>query len=125
MMKYIFMCSLMMCSLFCRAENVSTTAKVEIEHLLVFLERSGCQFNRNGSWHSAEEAAAHIRKKYTYLAGKKMLTDTESFIKKAASESSISGKPYVVKCEGQSDINSALWFGQELAVYRAANEPKS
>ena len=124
-MKYIIICSLMICSLFCRAEDASSTAKAEIEHLLVFLERSGCQFNRNGSWHSAAEAAAHIRKKYNYLAGKKMLTDAESFIKKAASESSISGKPYIVKCEGQPDINSALWFGEELAAYRAASKPKS
>ena len=87
----------------------------------MFLETSGCQFNRNGSWHSAAEAATHIRKKYNYLVRKKLLTDTESFIKKAASESSISGKPYTVKCEGQADINSALWFDQELANYRENN----
>lgn len=123
MMKYILICSLMICSFFCRAEEVSATTKAEIEHLLGFLEKSGCQFNRNGSWHSAAEAAAHIRKKYNYLAGKNMLTDTESFIKKGASESSISGKPYIVKCVGQSDINSALWFGQELTAYRATNKP--
>lgn len=122
MMRYIFVLSLMLCSLFCRAEDISTAAKAEIEHLLVFLENSGCQFNRNGSWHSAAEAAAHIRKKYNYLSGRNMLTDAESFIKKAASESSISGKPYLVKCDGQPDVNSALWFEKELAAYRAANQ---
>lgn len=124
MMKLILICSLMMCSLFSRAEDVSSTTTQEIEHLLVFLENSGCQFNRNGSWHSAAEAAAHIRKKYNYLARKKMLTDTESFIKKAATESSISGKPYIVKCEGQADINSAFWFEKELAAHRETSNPK-
>lgn len=125
MMRVIFVCCLMVFSMGGRAEGISTTTAQEIEHLLVFLENSGCQFSRNGSWHSAPEAAAHIRKKYNYLTRKKMLTDTESFIKKAATESSISGKPYIVRCGGQVDINSALWFSRELAVYREARKPKS
>lgn len=125
MMRIIFVCCLMAFSLCARAEGISNTTAQEIEHLLVFLEKSGCQFNRNNSWHSAAEAAAHIRKKYNYLARKKMLTDTESFIKKAATESSISGKAYIVRCGGQVDINSALWFSQELAVYRKTQKPQS
>lgn len=122
MIKYILICSLMIIAGLCRAEDISVSSKQEIEHLFTFLETSGCQFNRNGSWHSAAEAAAHIRKKYTYLLKKKMLTDAESFIEKAASESSFSGKPYLVKCEGKSDTTSAAWFKYELDRYRAAKK---
>ncbi|HSC67180.1 MAG TPA: DUF5329 domain-containing protein [Cellvibrio sp.] len=120
MIKYIFICSLMLVTGFCRAGEVTADSKQEIEHLFNFMETSGCQFNRNGSWYSGAEAAAHIRKKYEYLINKKMLTDAESFIDKAASESSFSGKPYVVKCAGKADTTSALWFKQELDAYRVA-----
>lgn len=125
MIKYIAIFSLMMFICLCQADEISDTSKQEIEHLFSFLENSGCQFNRNGSWYSASEAVAHIRKKYTYLVGKKMLTDTESFIEKAASESSLSGKAYLVKCEGRPEITSAIWFMQELEMYRAARKSQN
>ncbi len=125
MIKYIAIFSLMIFTGLCHADDISDTSKQEIEHLFLFLENSGCEFNRNGSWYSAAEAVAHIRKKYTYLVGKKMLTDTESFIKKAASESSLSGKAYLVKCEGQPEITSALWFKHELDAYRATRKSQN
>jgi hypothetical protein len=36
------------------------TVRAEVDALLGKLESSGCQFNRNGSWHSAAEAKAHL-----------------------------------------------------------------
>mgnify|MGYP003385234391 CR=1 FL=1 len=92
--------------------------KQEVEHLFTHLESSGCQFNRNGSWYSATEATAHIRKKYEYLLSRNQLKTTESFIEKAATKSSISGKPYEVKCEGQSVVLNSVWFSKELNDYR-------
>ena len=41
---------------------------LEIEHLLEFVARSGCQFNRNNTWHDSPEASAHLAKKERYLA---------------------------------------------------------
>lgn len=90
----------------------------EVEHLFTHLEISGCQFNRNGSWYSASEAAAHIRKKYEYLLNRNLLKTTESFIEKAATKSSMSGKPYEVKCEGQPVVLNSVWFSKELNDYR-------
>lgn len=93
-------------------------AKAEIEYLFSHLEKSGCEFNRNGSWYTASEAAAHLKKKYDYLVKKNMITNTESFIEKAASESSVSGKAYQVKCEGKPVVSSKEWFTEELSVFR-------
>ncbi len=100
------------------AEKLSDSTKAEIEHLFTHLEKSGCEFNRNGSWYTASEAAAHLKKKYDYLVKKDMITDAESFIDKAASESSISGKPYQVKCDGKPIVNSKEWFSEELLSFR-------
>lgn len=102
----------------CQAADHSAATKQEIAHLFSFLEHSGCQLNRNDSWYSAKEAVAHLNKKYHYLLVKKMISTTESFIEKAASESSVSGKPYLVKCYGNAPVQSAAWFKAELAKYR-------
>jgi hypothetical protein len=118
MKKIIFVILLLLLSGMCQAADPSAATKVEIAHLFSFLENSGCQLNRNGSWYGAKEAVAHLNKKYQYLLGKDMISTTESFIRRAASESSISGKPYLVKCHGRAPVQSADWFMAELAQYR-------
>lgn len=117
-MKSIIIACLCFFSTICNAETLPSTAKVEIEYLIAHLSRSGCQFNRNGSWYSAPEAVVHINKKYQYLVGKNQISTTESFIEKAATESSMSGKAYQVKCENQPVVSSAVWFANTLNAYR-------
>jgi hypothetical protein len=117
-MKNLLITCLFLLSSFCGAADLPSSTKQEVEHLFTHLEASGCQFNRNGSWYSSREAVAHMRKKYDYLVGKNLLTTTESFIEKAATESSMSGKPYQVKCEGQAAVLSSVWFSNELKTYR-------
>lgn len=101
-----------------QAAEPSATTKQEISHLFGYLEKSGCQFSRNGSWYPATEAVAHIDKKYQYLLRKNLLSDTESFIERAATESSMSGKPYLVKCGNTAPQESGPWFRAELKRYR-------
>ena len=48
-------------------------SEAEIQHLLDYLGDSGCQFFRNGAWHPARDARAHIQKKYAYLLDKGMV----------------------------------------------------
>lgn len=117
-MKITLIAIFALVSAFCHAKELSGSAKQEIEHLFTYLESSGCEFNRNGSWYAATEASVHIRKKYDYLTRKGLLNTSESFIEKAASESSMSGKPYQVKCEGQPVVLSSIWFKNELKAYR-------
>jgi Family of unknown function (DUF5329) len=100
------------------AVESDAVAKQEIDHLIRYLGSSGCQFNRNGSWFSASQAVSHLKRKYEYLVERKRVPTAEAFIEGAASESSSSGKPYLVKCSGQPEVKSAAWFGAELARFR-------
>jgi len=95
-----------------------TTAQREIEGLMQVLEQSGCRFQRNGRWHGAAEARAHLQRKYDYLRKRELAGSAEQFIDNAASRSSLSGKPYRVACLGRSEQDAAPWFRQQLAGLR-------
>jgi len=90
----------------------------EIQHLFDYLKNSDCEFNRNGKWYNTEEAVKHINKKYQYLIKKGLINSTEQFIDQAASESSMSGKSYMVKCGESEPIKSSVWFKRELTRFR-------
>jgi hypothetical protein len=92
----------------------------EIDHLLDALGRSGCQFQRNGSWHAAAEARSHLQRKRDYLKKRDAITSTEGFIAQAATRSSMSGKSYHVRCGDAPMQSSQAWLTNELRVYRAA-----
>lgn len=117
-MKYITFFLLFTFSAHGFATELSLTSRLEIAHLFSYLENSGCQFNRNGSWYQPKEAVAHINKKYQHLLGKGLIHSTEVFIDKAAAESSMSNKPYLVKCNNGTAVESATWFKTELSRYR-------
>ena len=76
-----------------------TTADEEIRALIQSVAESGCEFNRNGSLHSAEAAAEHLELKYS--RGKRYANSAEAFIERLASKSSWSGKPYQMICDGE------------------------
>lgn len=101
--------------------DISPNTKQEISHLFTHLKSSGCEFNRNGSWYNADKAVDHLNQKYEYLLNKGLIVTTEDFIQKAAAESSMSHKPYMVKC-GEKDSTSATWFKDELIIYRASKK---
>jgi hypothetical protein len=94
-------------------------ARAEIAHLLQHLESSGCQFQRNGSWYAPGRAAAHLNQKYEYLLKRGLVTSAETFIERAATQSSASGKPYSVKCGDAAAVPSAAWLREELRRFRA------
>jgi len=48
-----------------------------------------------------------------------LVGDADGFIARAASESSASGKPYLVKCGDAQPVHSGEWFRAELARFRA------
>jgi hypothetical protein len=93
-------------------------AQQEVNALLAGIERSGCEFYRNGSWYNSKRAQAHLRDKYNYLARRNQINIAEDFIDKGASESSISGTPYQVRCSGREAVPSSQWLREELARYR-------
>ncbi len=98
------------------APSAATTR--EIASLFASLTTSGCEFNRNGTWYSAAKAADHLKRKYDYLLRKDLVDSAESFIARAAAESSRSGKAYQVRCPGKAALDSKAWFQNELLRYR-------
>lgn len=91
----------------------------EVDALLVFVESSGCQFIRNGGEHSSADARKHLQKKLDYLNDKDLVDTPEDFIARAATESSMSGEPYEVNCQGRLQ-RSADWLNDELERLRQA-----
>jgi len=100
-----------------RAET-PVSVKLEVNFLLGFIEGSECAFYRNGTWHDSKAAQAHIRDKYKYLAAGNLIHSTEEFIDKAASQSSLTGQAYQVKCNGGAAMESKQWLRSELARMR-------
>jgi hypothetical protein len=108
-----------------QAGTLSPTARVEIDTLLKRLEASGCQFNRNGSWYPGPEARAHLQRKLEYLEDKGLVDSAEQFIERGATQSSMTGRAYLVKCAGQTPVASRTWLTAQLQAIRAAGVPRS
>lgn len=101
----------------------SATTHAEIAHLIDAVERSNCEFLRNGSWYDARQAASHLRNKYQLLSATDQIASAEDFISKAASQSSFSGQAYGLRCTGGALVSSAQWLNAALAKYRGALVP--
>jgi hypothetical protein len=102
----------------------SPTARSEITHLLNYVELSGCKFYRNGTWHSTREARIHIEMKYRYLLKEDQVGTAEDFIERAAAKSTVSGRPYQVRCDHNTPVTAAEWFTAELLRHRKQQEAK-
>lgn len=100
------------------ATEAPPAVRAEINALFKQLQVSGCQFNRNGSWYSGEQAQAHLSKKIDYLEKKDQLKTTEDFINLAASSSSTSGQSYLVRCNKQPTVESKVWLLDQLKMLR-------
>lgn len=96
----------------------ASVARREITALIVALGASGCEFQRNGTWYDAATARAHLQRKYEHLRKRDLAPTAELFIERAASRSSMSGKPYRVRCPGRAEQPSADWFLQRLHAVR-------
>lgn len=103
---------------FAGAVHAGGPAEAEIESLIDALSTSGCEFERNGRWHGAERATAHLRRKYDWLRKRDLAPDAETFIERAASESSVSGQAYRVRCPGRPVVPSSEWFSGRLDEIR-------
>jgi hypothetical protein len=98
---------------------LDATARAEIDHLLAYLEQSGCEFYRNGKWYPSPDARAHLDRKYQYLLKKGWVDTAEQFIARAATQSSRSGEAYRVRCPAAAAAPSARWLKDELQRYRS------
>jgi len=102
------------------AAPLAPAAKAEIDGLMSRLEASACEFSRNGSWHTAAEAKSHLLRKLKYLADRGMVHSTEQFIELAASRSSMTGQPYLVRCGNAAALPSGAWLLSQLQAMRSS-----
>lgn len=77
----------------------------------------GVVFIRNGSEHSASEAAAHLQLKLAAAHGR--INTAEQFIDLLGTRSSLTGIAYRVRFADGREIDSAVWFRQLLREIRS------
>src|SRR5450756_1240862 len=106
-MGSVLMLGLLMASVV-RAEPPANV-QMEVNFLLSDVEASGCEYYRNGTWHDSKAAQAHLRDKYRYLVARNLISSTEDFIGRAATQSSFSGQAYVVRCKGRAAVATGPW----------------
>lgn len=109
------------CALTCAplaAAELSPAAQKEITLLLDKVGASSCSFNRNGTWYTGPEARKHLERKFDYMLNRGMLTSADQFIADAASASSMSGKPYLMKCGNDEPKRCGDWLQVELRRMR-------
>ncbi len=94
-------------------------ARTEIAALMAKLEASGCEVNRNGTWHTSSEAKPHLLRKLQYFEEKGTVQTTEQFIEQVASRSSSTGQPYLIKCGNGAPVESGEWFSSQLKAMRS------
>ena len=117
--KALLLGSLLLCIPQAASAAPTPKAKAEIAGLMDALANSGCRFQRNGSWHGATEARAHLQRKYDYLLKRDKVDTAEQFIERAASRSSMSGRAYRVQCNGREQ-DAASWFNGQLKRLRSS-----
>jgi hypothetical protein len=101
------------------AAQVAGNTHREVGHLLDYVARPDCQFNRNGTWYRGDKARQHLQQKYDYLVKRDLAPTAEAFIERAATASSMSGKAYQVRCGSGAPAPSGPWLAEELRRYRA------
>jgi hypothetical protein len=99
----------------CMAVANSDNTDREIQHLMAYIAGTQCRFIRNGKEYGPEEGRKHIQRKYEYARSR--VKTAEDFIRDVASKSSMSGKPYKVRCNDQTML-CADWLGAELKRLR-------
>ena len=95
-----------------------TIAQIEINYMLNFVEISGCEFYRNGSWYDSVQAQQHLRAKFDYLSARNRIATAEDFIERAASKSSLSGRSYEVRCGDCTTTTTNDWLKAVLVRFR-------
>jgi len=96
-----------------QAAEQAPTEKEKIEALIKHIEGlKDAKFIRNDNDYDAKTAARFLRGKWR--ANEKQIKTATDFIEKAASMSSTSGKPYVIRFKGGRDVKCEEYLKEEL-----------
>ena len=109
-----------------QAEPSPPAVRAEILALLQRIQTQSCEVNRNGKWHSAQEAATHLTTKLGHIERDHALHSAEQFIAEAATRSSLSGQAYALRCASSNTMmESGPWLTAQLKAMRAARSAKA
>ncbi len=98
---------------YCAAEDKPTTEKQKIEALIKHVEElKDTKFVRNGQEYDGKAAARFLRGKWD--ANDSKIKTAKDFIEKSASQSSTSGKPYMIKFKDGRETKSGEYLLAEL-----------
>jgi hypothetical protein len=117
-MKNILVTAFVILALFSGAVSAQDNIeRKKIEFLISSVENlKGAKFIRNGSEYDGKEAAAHLRMK---LQNVLVIETADDFIRLCASQSSISGKPYMIRLSDGKTIKSEEYFRKKLKEYNS------
>jgi hypothetical protein len=93
-------------------ENTDET----IAYLLAFVAKSDYTFIRNGQSYTNKQASNHMQEKGRYF--KDQIVTPEDFIRLAASESLVTGQPYMVRTKEGKELRCDEWLKEVLKEYR-------
>jgi hypothetical protein len=103
----------------CHAQGSAAAEKAKIEALISHLENlKEATFMRNGSDYDAQSAAKFLRKKWQSKDAE--IKTAADFIAKAASVSSTSGKPYMIRLKGAPETPCGPYLTAQLRKIEAA-----
>jgi hypothetical protein len=88
-----------------------------IRHLIAYVSGSDLRFIRNAREYTPAEAAAHMRKKYRHF--RDGIETADNFIELCATQSLLSGKPYLVIDRQGRERRTGDWLRDELAAWQA------
>ena len=116
-MKNIMVTAFIIKALFSGTLNAQDNIeKKKIEFLISSVENlKGAVFIRNGSENNGKAAAEHLRLKLKNAGGR--VQTAEDFIRLCASQSYITGKPYLIRLSNGKTIKSEEYFREKLKEY--------
>ncbi len=99
------------------AADGATSSAAQIEALIHEIQTlKDASFVRNGSTYDAKTAAKFLRRKWD--SHKSVITTAADFIEKAASVSSTTGKPYLIRFNDGREIKCADYLKTKMAALR-------
>lgn len=110
---------LMICiSITQKTEAKHTTEQEKIDYLISHIQNlQEAVFIRNGVTHSPSDAAGHLRKKLR--RARKHIQSAEDFIHICATQSSITGRKYIIQFIDGESIESGIYLRKVLKEYTA------
>jgi hypothetical protein len=120
MTRFLHRCGVLLACLWIGLAFAVTPADAEIDALVARVAQArDVVFIRNGSEHTAAEAAAHLRRKRA--AVHVAFASAEQFIDAVGTRSSLTGRAYRVRMHDGREVDSAVWLRGLLREVRAAH----